>query len=259
MASIADKRREDILKELKREGTANVSELSKQFGVSEVSIRRDLTRLEQQGLLRRTHGGAVAIPDEHPAQPHAEKIRQHCEEKERIGRTAAGMIQPGERIIFDSGTTVAQVAHHIPTDLLETGPLIAITAAIPIVHELGHHKGVQLILLGGIYLPEHQTTAGPQTISNLKGLHADKLFLGTDGLTLSHGLTTANVFEAEVDKMMVESATEIIAVADSSKIGVVGLATIVPLRRIDKLITDTNAPANFVAGLREQGVEVILV
>jgi DeoR family transcriptional regulator of aga operon len=100
---------------------------------------------------------------------------------------------------------------------------------------------------------------GPQTIETLKSLHADKMFLGTDGLTFSQGITTANVLEAEVDRAMVRAATEVIVVADSSKIGGIGLATIMPLSGIHKLITDTDAPADFVARLRQLGIDVILV
>jgi DeoR/GlpR family transcriptional regulator of sugar metabolism len=113
--------------------------------------------------------------------------------------------------------------------------------------------------LGGVYLPNYDLVIGPQTIDNLKNLHADKLFLGTDGLTFTQGITTANVLEAEVDRAMVNASSEVIVVADSSKIGVIGLATILPLAEIDKLVTDSDAPQDFVRELREQGVEVILV
>jgi DeoR/GlpR family transcriptional regulator of sugar metabolism len=258
MTSAADERRAFILEHLARNQVVKVAELSERFGVSQVSVRRDLDRLERLGLLKRVHGGAVAIPTISLGQSHAAKMRRHIEEKERIGRAAAQMICKGNRLIFDSGTTVLQIVRNISGDLLNSGNLTAITGSLPIVHELGSWKGVHLILLGGIYLPEYELVVGPQTIDNLKVLHADKLFLGTDGLTFSHGLTTANVLEAEVDRAMVKAASEIIVVADSSKIGVIGLTTIIPLTTINKLVTDTKAPSDFVAALREQGVEVIL-
>jgi DeoR/GlpR family transcriptional regulator of sugar metabolism len=186
-------------------------------------------------------------------------MRCHLEEKERIGQAAAEMIGAGDRLIFDSGTTVLQVARSISGDVLNSGNLTVITGSLPVVRELGAWKGVHIILLGGVYLPEYELVVGPQTINNLKGLYADKMFIGTDGLTLSHGLTTANVLEAEVDQAMIKAASEIIIVADSSKIGVIGLTTIIPLDKADKLITDSKAPPDFVAVLRDQGVEVILV
>jgi DeoR family transcriptional regulator of aga operon len=259
MARSADERRELIIEELARNHTVKVSELSKRFGISEVSIRRDLKRLEQLGLLKRVHGGAVVSPSVSADQSYSVRMRLHMDEKERIGRAAAEMIREGDRVIFDSGTTVLQVARKISGDLLNSGSLTAITASLPIVHELGHWKGVHLILLGGIYLPDYEVCIGPQTINNLIGLYADKMFLGTDGLTLAHGHTSANVLEAQIVQVMIEHASEIITVADSSKIGAIGLTAIIPLNKIDKLITNTNAPSDFVTALEGQGVEVILV
>jgi DeoR family fructose operon transcriptional repressor len=254
----ADERRTLILEHLARDQMVKVVELSERFDVSEVSIRRDLDRLDRLGLLKRVHGGAVAIPSAALGQPHVAKMRHCIEEKERIGRAAAQMIRDGDRLIFDSGTTVLQIARNISGDLLNAGHLTAITGSIPIVQELGPWKGIHLIVLGGIYLPDYEMIVGPQTIEHLNGLHADKVFLGTDGLTFSHGVTTANLLEAEVDRSMVEAASEVIVVADSSKIGVIGLTTILPVTNIDKLITDDKAPSDFIAALREQGVEVIL-
>jgi DeoR/GlpR family transcriptional regulator of sugar metabolism len=248
-----------IVQEVSDTQIVRVSELSNRFAISEVSIRRDLERLENLGLLKRVHGGAVAIPQVSLGTSHTAKMRSHMEAKERIGQAAARMIQAGDRLIFDSGTTVAQVAQHIPGDLLNTGNLTAITASLPIVQALGSWKGVHLILLGGIFLADYEIVVGPQTIANLEDLHADKVFLGTDGLTFSNGVTTANLLEAEVDRVMVSVSTEIIVVADSSKIGLIGLTTILPLNRIDKLITDSQAPSDFVHALHKQGVEVILV
>jgi DeoR/GlpR family transcriptional regulator of sugar metabolism len=259
MSIAADKRREQIVHQVVESQIVRVSDLSERFGISEVSIRRDLERLEDQGLLKRVHGGAVAVPQVSLGSSHLAKMRFHMEAKERIGRAAAQTIQEGDRLIFDSGTTVAQVAQSISGDLLNAGNLTAITASLPIVRALGSWKGVHLILLGGIFLPDYEIVVGPQTIANLEDLHADKVFLGTDGLTFSNGVTTANLLEAEVDRVMVNVSSEIIVVGDSSKIGVIGLTTILPLNRIDKLITDSQAPADFVHTLRKQGVEVVLV
>lgn len=259
MDSITEKRRASIHEELRRHEVVKVSELSKCFGVSEVSIRRDLRRLEELGALKRIHGGAIAVANGRAAGPAATDRDPRAEQKQRIGRAAAAMVAPGDRLILDSGTTTLQVAAHLPTNLFAAGNLTVITASLSIVRQLGACKGCHLIVLGGIYVPDYELMVGPQTIETLKGLHADKMFLGTDGLTFSQGLTTANVLEAEVDRAMVRAATEVIVVADSSKIGGIGLATIMPLSGIHKLITDTDAPADFVGALRAQGIEVILV
>ena len=259
MAAFTSKRRSTILDELRRNRSVRVADLSLHLGVSEVSIRHDLQILEEQGLLKRVHGGAVSLENASMTSALAPRLDAERERKERIGRAAAAMVSRGESLIFDSGSTPLQVASFLDKDLLNSGNLTAVTAYLPVVRQLGQWPGVHLILLGGIYLPAYEVLVGPQTVEQLKGLHVDKMFLGTDGMTLSHGFTTANVLEAEVDRAMVQAATEVIVVSDSSKIGGIGLATIMPVGGIDKLITDTDAPPDFVAALSEQGIEVILV
>jgi DeoR/GlpR family transcriptional regulator of sugar metabolism len=256
--SNADKRRESITQQLARENVVHVVELSRQFGVSEVSIRRDLERLERRGLLQRVHGGAVAVAVGSGVDELASPSTSHMDDKRRIGRASAALVRPGERVIFDSGTTVLEVARSLTSDQTDVVNLTAITSSLPIVQELGHRPWVHLLLLGGIYLPEYRVVVGPQAVENLRGLHADKMFLGTDGLTLDHGLTTANVLEAEVDRAMVRAAAEIIVVADSSKIGCAGLTTIIPLDKVHVLVTDPGAPEGFLEQMRRLGIQVIL-
>jgi DeoR/GlpR family transcriptional regulator of sugar metabolism len=113
--------------------------------------------------------------------------------------------------------------------------------------------------LGGIYLHQYRTVVGPQTLASLDGLHAEKMFMGSDGLTLEGGATTANVLEAEVTCRMAAAADQVIVVTDSSKIGLTGFTTVMPLREIGILVTDSDAPADFVAALRQLSVHVILV
>jgi DeoR/GlpR family transcriptional regulator of sugar metabolism len=258
MESPADKRRSIILDELARNRVVKIADLSEKFDVSAVSLRRDLEYLDRLGLAKRIHGGAMAVPNVSPHEPNSLKPQSHSEEKERIGRVAAAMIDPGDHIIFDSGTTVFQVACSVSGELLASGNLSAITCSLPVVQALGPWKQVHLVVLGGIYLPEYQTLVGPHAIENLNGLHADKLFLGADGITFSNGVTTANILEAEVDRAMVRAASKVIVVSDSSKIGEIGLTTIIPLDEIDCLVTDDKVPLDFVEALRSQGIEVVL-
>jgi DeoR family transcriptional regulator, aga operon transcriptional repressor len=258
MDTSVEERRKAILTALAENRLMKTADLSRRFGVSEVLIRRDFARMEQQGLLRRVRGGAMLVPAGNSSYPAPFRAPRHLPEKQRIGRAAADLIGAGERLIIDSGATALELARHIPDDLLTDGNLTVITSSLPVVQELGTRKTVHLILLGGVFLPEHQVAVGPQTIEQIRDLHADKMFLGADGLTLSHGLTTANVLEAEVDRAMVDAALQVIAVADSSKIGRIGLSTIIALGRIHVLVTDKGAPAEFVAQVRSLGVEVIL-
>ncbi len=259
MTSISDKRRTGIIEALERNQSVKVAELSAQLRVSEVSIRRDLQILEEKGLLKRVHGGAVCLMKNNHASLLSIRIQENRDKKERIGQAAAGLIKEGDRIIIDSGSTPLQIAHQLSKDLLMSGSLNIITCSLPVIKEIGAYPGVHLILLGGLYLPDYEIIVGPQTVEQLKGLHADKLFLGTDGITLTHGITTANVLEAEVDRAMARSASEVIVVSDSSKIGLIGLCPNMPLAQIHKLVTDQDATPEFVAALCDQGVEVLLV
>jgi DeoR/GlpR family transcriptional regulator of sugar metabolism len=253
-----DARRLAILEAIKESKLVRVSELSRQFGVSEVSIRRDLVKLGEYGLLRRVHGGAVTAAE---ATDHFydEKRGLREAEKQRIGKVAAALIKPGERVILDSGTTVLEIAREIAHTPALLDHLTVITASFPVFRELSAARSIHLVVLGGIYLPEFQTLVGPYTLAPLRDLHVDKLFLGADGLSFGSGVTTANVLEAEVSRAMIRAAQEVVVVADSSKVDAVGFATIMPLTGAHHLITDSGVPESFVANLREQGVLVTLV
>ena len=259
MTSISQKRRSRIIEELGRNQNIKVADLSNILGVSDVSIRRDLQILEDSGLIKRVHGGAVAVPDPKLGAALSDRWYRNREKKERIGKAAAEMIQKGDRVILDSGTTPLLVARNLPREFVSSGSLTVITSSLPIVRELGIYPNIHLILLGGVYLSAYDLTVGPQTIESLKNLHADKMFLGTDGLTFDQGITTANVLEAEVDRAMVEASNQVICVSDSSKIGVKGLVSIMPMTRMNTLITDNDAPPDFVGELRRNRVTVIQV
>ncbi len=250
-------RRQAILEAVKANKLVRVAELSRQFGVSEVSIRRDLVKLGEYGLLRRVHGGAV-VAVEQPDHLYDDKQRLRLAEKQRIGRAAAALIKPGERIILDSGTTVLEIAREIARNPGRWERLTIITASYPVLRDLSALRSINLIVLGGMYLPDYQTLVGPHTLDALRDLHADTLFLGADGLSFASGVTTANVLEAEASRAMIRAAARIVVVADASKINTVGFATIMPLTAAHTLVTDAGAPAAFVNQLRDQGVQVIL-
>jgi DeoR family transcriptional regulator of aga operon len=259
MGLTSENRRLLILEELANRRRVQVSELSERFGVSAVSIRHDLNALESRGLLRRIRGGAVSVPQTILEWSFNEKLLMQREQKERIGQAAADLVHNGDVIIMDSGTTVIHVARHFPRGILTSGHITVITSSLPIARELGPWAGVQLILLGGLYLPVQEVVVGPQALSSLAGLNADKMFLGAGGLSLEIGATTATVLDAEVDRASARAAEQVIAVVDSSKIGRKGLATVVPVSDIDILITDVAAPASFVEAAQQLGVDVRLV
>jgi len=254
----AHQRRLQIVQQIQESGSIRTAELIQKFGVSDTAIRRDLNILEDDGQLRRVHGGAVAVGRSIAGTSFQTKAMQYREEKCCIGQTAASLVKPGESIILDSGTTTLEVALALPGIVTNSQPITIVTNSLPIVLGLMDWSAGNLNVLGGILLPEHQATVGPQTIANLKRVQVTKAIIGCDGLTISHGLTTAHMLVAEVGRMMVEVARQVIVVTDSSKLGRVGFTQIVPLDAIDILITDKNAPAELVEQIRDLGIEVLL-
>jgi DeoR/GlpR family transcriptional regulator of sugar metabolism len=256
--TVTRERRAQVAQLVADTGQVDVSALARMFGVSDTSIRRDLMLLEGQGRLKRVHGGAVA--------PHlavrntvvATKLREHPEEKRRIAAAAASLIHPGDVVLFDSGTTVAQVPAQLPIQLRVANAMTAVTHSLLVIEALAAWEGSHLTCLGGLFMPDYQAFVGPQTVASLKGFSADLAFLGCDGLTSEAGITTPHVLIAEVGATMAARARRVVALADSSKLGRYGFTTIVPLSQVDVLITDTGADPDEVAKIRAAGVEVIL-
>ena len=254
----AAERRSRIAQIVREQGKAYVSDLVKEYNLTETSIRRDLILLEKERRLKRIHGGAVSIPGNFRTDTFAEKEKLQIRAKDGIGRVAAKMINRGDILLLASGTTTLQVIRHIPSELRMNNLITVVTTSLPISHEMLTWPSPNLTILGGLYLPDYQATVGPQTINLLKDITADIAFLGADGLTLAGGATTANILMAEVDRMMVERARKTVLVVDSSKIGQAGFVPIRPISSFNVLITDSNAPLDFIDSVRHMGVEVII-
>lgn len=252
---LAEERRRKILQMIEKDGQVTITGLAAQFGVSAVTVRADLDALSTNGIIMRSHGGALKRDDgtDYPLQL---KAPLHRPEKARIGRAAAGLVQPSETVILDSGTTTAEIAKHLK--LLNIRPLTVITHALNIALELADAPGVSVIVVGGLLRPISYSLVGPQAESMLSGLHADRFFLAVDGLDLEAGPSTPDVLEAQLNSSMARVAKEIVIVADSSKLGRQSVSRIGPIK-IDRLITDRRAPADFVEVLRKRGVQVSLV
>lgn len=251
-------RREQIARLVDSDHRVSVGDLTARFGVTDASIRRDLILLEGAGRLRRVHGGAVSLAAKLAAGVFASKLLLHREEKARIAAAAARLVLPGEIVLFDSGTTVAQVAAQMPAALRAPNAITVVTYSLPVVDEIGGWDAPHLVVVGGLYLPEYRAFVGPGTIDGLRALTADTIFLGCDGLTPEAGLTTPHVLVAEVGAVATSRSRRVVAVADSSKLGRQGFTTIVPLSQVHVLITDSGADPRRVAEIRATGVEVIL-
>ena len=246
-----------ILRRLLR-GPVTVAGLSRDLGVSEVSIRRDLEELEGLGLLRRVRGGAEPIARPGQVSLFDARLLENTRLKQGIGQVAAGLIRPGDALLLDSGTTVLEVARHIPRPLLDTGGLTILTRSLVIAAELRPYRHVQLIVLGGKYLHDFDDFVGIQVENALADVHVQTLFIGTDGVSRERGLTTDNVLEAGLYRAMARTAERVVVVTDSSKIGLDKLQSTLNFDDVHTFVTDTGAPAGFTRLLQERGIEVIL-
>jgi DeoR/GlpR family transcriptional regulator of sugar metabolism len=250
-------RRKQIVRMLEEEQRVTVPELSQHFAVSEVTIRKDLAWLEAQGLVRRTHGGAILTAAGSPPSEMSVDVRERLkfEEKVRIGQAAASYVQDGETIALDASTTALTMALF----LRSKHDLTVVTNSVRTGLELLQAPTLSVLLLGGMLRRESHSVVGTWGRSILQQVNISKAFVGARGLTLHAGLTDVHVEEVELKRAIVESANEVIAVIDSSKWGQVTLATFCPLERLKLIITDTQAPAQLVKQVRKLGVEVLLV
>lgn len=238
------------------QGKVTVEELADRFGVSTVSIRSDLKALDQEGTILRIRGGAVARREDEDL-PLSVKQNLHHAEKVRIATAAARLIQDGETIILDSGTTTAEIAKQIRA--LKISSINVITNALNVAAILAGCSHVTLIMLGGVLRPNSFSLSGPQAEQALEKLYADRLFLGGDSLDPELGLMTPYMLEAQLNAKMIDISRQVVVVADSSKLMRRNLSVIAKADRIHMLITDTEAQPMAVDALRERGVDVRLV
>jgi len=252
---LSDERRQAILHLLDTRGNVTVAELGAQFEVSEMTIRRDLDELERQGLLRRVHGGAVRGRGRsyEPAFLIRSGMRQA--EKERIAAAAADLVQSGDSIALDVGTTTLEVARR----LKGKRDLTVITPSLRIANQLAEMQDLRLILPGGLLRPGELSLVGALAEETFRQFYVDKLFMGIGGIDLEAGLTEFNLEDALVKKAMLRAAKEIIVVADASKFGVVTFSVVAPLQVVNRIITDNSISPAYVERLRERNIEVIVV
>ncbi|MHB0875795.1 MAG: DeoR/GlpR family DNA-binding transcription regulator [Anaerolineae bacterium] len=251
-------RRWEILQELQRNQRLSIAELSQMFGVSAVSIRRDVAHLEGRGLLQRVRGGAQVSARRGQTCLFEARLLQNVAIKRTIGRAAAQLVHPGDTILVDAGTTVLEVVRHLPREVLDAGGLTVVTRSLVAAAELRSRRQVRLVLLGGVYVQDFDAFIGFQVDKALRNMHVNTLFIGTDGFTADRGLATDNLVEMGLYEEMARCADRVVVVADSSKIGTHRLQSVLPLSAVHTLVTDSGAPQEFVDTLREQGIEVLV-
>lgn len=250
-------RRSSILQILKQNSNVSVAELSRHFGVSEVTIRKDLNLLKDRKLLVRTRGGAIL--QETGSQDNDMSIRfkrlAHYREKQAIGRAAADLIEDGDTIIIDSGTTTLQVA----ANLHKFRNLTVLTNALNVAQEILSYKRFNAILLGGNIRISSESVVGALTEANMKMFYCDKLFLGVDSFSVEHGISTTSVEEANINQIMISRSRKVIAVFDSSKVNKRALAFITSLDNIHAVVTDDGLDKSVRSQLKALNIDLRIV
>ena len=250
---IPAQRRERIQDYLEIHKIVRMDELYKMLGTSEATVRRDLEWLEREGVLERTHGGAMLCQKMTLEPEYMQRASTNPEEKRQIGEKAASLIEDGDIVFINSGTTTAQVIRNIRED----AGICVFTNNLIAVLEAGDAR-FEKYLIGGEFQPHSNSVAGRFAIDNLRQVYANKTILGVDGISLIHGCTVPSDAEAEVIKLMIERTKgDIFIVADHTKWGVVSNFQIASIDEVDKLITDAQIDPSTFESLASHSVEIL--
>jgi len=252
-----EERQQAIASLVMTRGRASVAELAETYAVTTETVRRDLAVLDRAGVVRRVHGGAVPARALHIVESGVtERETTRAELKDAIARAATDFVpRAGGSILLDAGTTTARVAALLPTDR----DLLVVTNSVPIAARVSAMATVSLHLLGGRVRGLTQAAVGEQTLRVLDTLRVDTAFVGTNGISVRHGLSTPDGDEAAVKRGIVGAANYVVVVADSSKIGQEDFVSFAPISCVDTLITDAGITAEDRAELTAAGVDVITV
>jgi DeoR/GlpR family transcriptional regulator of sugar metabolism len=234
-ALLKEERQSLLLDTLRREGKLLASELSARLSVSEDTIRRDLRELAREEKLQRVHGGALPRS---PSAAYSTRQGQSTEAKNAIARGAAKLIQDGQVIFMDGGTTNVQVAHHLPASLRAT----VVTNSPPLAVALADHEGVEVVLLGGRFYKRSQVTIGAATVEELQSFRADLCMLGVCSLHPEIGISIPDFEEAHIKRAMIACSAEVAGLVVADKLGTAHPYIVGPARALTYLIT--NAPAS---------------
>jgi DeoR/GlpR family transcriptional regulator of sugar metabolism len=240
----AEDRQSEILLFTKEKGTASITEMAGHFSVSEMTVRRALHKLADAGLVIRTPGGAMAAPSGSMERSFLERSARMASAKDAIGRAAARLVQEGETVILDSGTTTRYVARHLSAGR----NLVVVTTSLAVVEELAGSPGIQVKLTGGLYRRSSHDLSGPSMLNALSDIYADKVFFGAAALSFQKGVMN---YDAEMPKVFLRAGRERILVIDSSKIGVEAVYRLCPVKRCDLVIVDKGVKATDLARLKK--------
>jgi len=231
-----------------------VSELSRIFGVTEETIRRDLEKLEKEELLQRSHGGAVSIKKLQSEVSYLEREVTNAEEKRKIAQKAVSFIEPEDIIVLDASSTTWYMAKELP-DM----SLTVLTNSIKVAIELSAKEQVKVISTGGLLLPESLSYVGPLAERSLQMYHVNKAFISCKGVHMETGLSDSIEWQALVKRQMMDIADQTILLADSSKFGVRTFTQVAPLHGVKEIITDENINPTFVTTCKEKNIKMHII
>jgi DeoR/GlpR family transcriptional regulator of sugar metabolism len=246
-------RRHRILERIAEEQTIHVGELARELGVSEMTIRRDIRRLERDGFVRQTYGGATAHLTRSLDVAFNARALSHTREKRRIGMRATRLLGDARVIFIGIGTTAEQFARFLPG---QPG-LVAVTASLPIASLLGT-RPIDVVALGGRIRHDELTCVGPTAAATLARYRFDLAVIGTAGLSARWGITELDETDAEIQRLAIDRSARLVVIADGSKIGAAANAVVAEASRIRTLVTDRSAPEDELAALTALGIEVVL-
>jgi DeoR family fructose operon transcriptional repressor len=252
----AEERQQAIARLVSQRGRMSVNQLSREYDVTTETVRRDLSTLERMGLVRRVHGGVVPPASLSLIEAGLrERDQVNTETKERIARAAVEQLPPpGGTILLDAGTTTSRFASLLPPD----HSLTVITHGVPIAARLAGQRNIDLRLLPGRVRRTTQAAVGADTVKALSHLRVDVAFIGTNGITAEHGLTTPDPDEAAVKRALIESGRRVVALADASKFGVETAVRFAAAGEVDVLVTDSDVSSADRRALSKAGVEVVV-
>ncbi len=247
-------RQSQILDLIEKQGRVSIAGIREAFDVSEMTVRRDLAYLEENGYVTRVHGGVIAGRKLFFDSSFTQRKREHVEEKRKIARKAVSLIEPGENIILDTGTTTLYVAE----ELVKLDLVITVATTSLAVASTLFNSNMEVLIFGGFLRREIPDLFGPLTESNLQEFHAHKLFMGCDGLTAEEGFFTSDLHISKIEERMATTSDRVIVVTDSSKFGRKSFVRYAETHAVHTLITDSNVSEKYIRDFRKKGVEVII-
>jgi len=247
-------RQKKIIQALRPDQAISFNELAQMVGISESTLRREVSALIDEGLVERQTGKLLPGFTSEAEIPLVVRTTIHAEEKKRIASAALELVHNGETIFVAGGTTTLEFARLLPGQR----QLTVVTNALTVANLLVSQRGIKLVVLGGEVRRGEQTMHGHLTISGAQELRADKLFYGVEGVSLEHGVTHSQLIEVSTDRALISACIETIILADYHKIGKVAPALVAPLSQISRIVTGRELPVEFITGLKAQGVQVIL-